>query len=412
MKRKFVILFSSILGLAFISGTAGGVVAFLNNNEEKNSPTKLIIPSQQELQLIPHSGWKSDNATFAAYFYGESGNEWVKMSDEDNNGVYEVVSPGEWEKVIFCRMKPDSEQLSWDNRWNQTVNLTFDGVNTCFDIQDPWDEKKENEGNATGTWRSLITTDTLVENLKPYESSRVWLTLSSEVSSWWMSSNERTYVRYWDKDGSSYYTKISEITSGERQYYYTNISTSSVGYQIVRCHKDYKCIYNYTENIEIDENYIAGKIVKIISEKSEGETGNNKYEYMVPETVTVEMSLLALEGIVSCSTGRLNGVGAYNTMKSTFFDIMSEGDYETFLNSEILDYEGNDIFEGYNEDMVQETTYLVRDKIQFIEGYQSGSKTAINLIKQDQYLYILIPIISLILILGFTYFLKKRKFNR
>lgn len=411
MKRKFTILFSSLLAVALIGGSACGVIAFTNNSEENTSPTKQIIPTKQELQLIPHSAWKSDNASFAAYFYGENGNEWALMSDEDNNGVYEVTSNSEWENVIFCRMNPEGE-LNWDNKWNQTVNLTFDGFNTCFDIQDPWDENNANEGKATGTWRSLITNDTLVENLKPYERTRVWFTLSKEVSDWWMSDNERTYVRYWDKDGNSFYTKISQITSGERVYYLADISDQATGYQIVRCHKNYKYIYNYTENVEINDQYSAGKIVKILSEKSEGETGNNKHEYMVPETVTVEMALFALEGIVSCSGNQLNGTGAYIAMKETFFDNMGEGDYETFLATEILDYAEEEVFIDYDESMTQETTYLVSNKIGYIEEVLIRDKTAIAIIDQNSYLYILIPLASLILMFGFAYFLRKRKMQR
>ena len=46
----------------------------------------------EKLYLTPNANWKTDNARFAAYFFG-NGETWVSMTDSDKDGVYEVDVP-------------------------------------------------------------------------------------------------------------------------------------------------------------------------------------------------------------------------------------------------------------------------------------------------------------------------------
>ncbi len=69
---------------------------------------------------------KSDNARFAAYFYG-NGTAWYDMEYVYGESlVLKVTLPSSvsYSSVIFCRMDGSNSTNSWDYRWNQTGNIT------------------------------------------------------------------------------------------------------------------------------------------------------------------------------------------------------------------------------------------------------------------------------------------------
>ena len=99
--------------------------------------------------------WDPSSARFAAYFFNDSTgkNAWVSMSDTDGDGIYEVTAPsGTWQKLIFCRMNKNAPANNWDNKWNQTGNLTYDGTKNLFTVSQ-WD-------NQTSGWSKLSWTVT------------------------------------------------------------------------------------------------------------------------------------------------------------------------------------------------------------------------------------------------------------
>ena len=115
-------------------------------------------PKQEEpevtanmLYLKPNANWKKDNARFAAYFFGASvGEKWVSMVDSDSDGIYEVNIPEGYDygcSVIFCRMNPNTTANNWNNKWNQTADLTApkDGKNLYTVKENTWDK-------GGGTW--------------------------------------------------------------------------------------------------------------------------------------------------------------------------------------------------------------------------------------------------------------------
>jgi plastocyanin len=108
--------------------------------------TANAVSAGETIYLKPNSNWVSDNAWFAAYFFGSSGEKWITLSDSDNDGYYEGTVPtGTYGTVIFCRMNPSSKTCSWDYCWNQTLDLVY-GTNNCYTIADgAW-----SKGN--GTW--------------------------------------------------------------------------------------------------------------------------------------------------------------------------------------------------------------------------------------------------------------------
>ena len=104
-----------------------------------------LSDAKKILYLLPTAEWDKDNARFAAYFF-DSGTTWKSMTKFATNKYY-VVKPGNHPKVIFCRMNGATSANDWNNKWNQTVDLTVptNGNNTCT-ISNFWANK------ASGTW--------------------------------------------------------------------------------------------------------------------------------------------------------------------------------------------------------------------------------------------------------------------
>ena len=105
------------------------------------------------LFLKPNTNWTQSNARFAAYFFG-TGNTWASMEnvkEDTGNTVYKVTVPsGSWTNVIFCRMNPSATANNWDNKWNQTGDLTYDGTKNCFlKSTSGWDSHSNDKWETT-----------------------------------------------------------------------------------------------------------------------------------------------------------------------------------------------------------------------------------------------------------------------
>ncbi len=102
--------------------------------------------------LTVDPSWKSDGARFAAYFFG-NGTTWKSMTAvEGQDNMYTCSIPSGYPNVIFCRMNGGSSANDWNNKWNQTVDLTLaDGH--MFTITNPWDSS--NDDKATGSWATF-----------------------------------------------------------------------------------------------------------------------------------------------------------------------------------------------------------------------------------------------------------------
>lgn len=132
----------------------------LKTNEIKVSKDgKVLSPEQPEqpeqpsegqitLYLKPNSNWVQSDAWFAVYYWNGSTNGWTKMTDSDNDGIYEATIDlaACTNGVIFCRMNPASQALDWNNKWDQTSDLKYSAPNNLFTVAaDAWN-------NANGTW--------------------------------------------------------------------------------------------------------------------------------------------------------------------------------------------------------------------------------------------------------------------
>ena len=92
--------------------------------------------------LKPNANWQADSARFAIYYYNDYGNAWTGMSDADGDGYYEGTVPAGYTNIIFCRMNPATTENNWDNKWNQTADLTLptDGTNCYTVAEGAWDK--------------------------------------------------------------------------------------------------------------------------------------------------------------------------------------------------------------------------------------------------------------------------------
>ena len=95
----------------------------------------------QTLYLKPNANWLQADARFAIYYWDANGSAWTDMADTDGDGYYEGSIPTGISNIIFCRMNPGVTANSWDNKWNQTGDLTVptDGTN-CYTVPEgSWD---------------------------------------------------------------------------------------------------------------------------------------------------------------------------------------------------------------------------------------------------------------------------------
>ena len=99
------------------------------------------------LYLVPSKNWNESGARFAAYFFG-NGEAWASMTKvQGETNLYQVSVPaGSWTNVIFCRMNPAAATNNWNNKWNQTSDLVYNGTSNCYTVaENTWDK-------GGGTW--------------------------------------------------------------------------------------------------------------------------------------------------------------------------------------------------------------------------------------------------------------------
>lgn len=104
--------------------------------------------SPEYIYLKPNGNWMQANARFAVYTWSNTDTtKWVDMTDSNGDGIYEVSKSELFGNIIFCRMNPDAQDNNWNNKWNQTVDLTLpaDGTNMYTVANGAWDY-------GAGTW--------------------------------------------------------------------------------------------------------------------------------------------------------------------------------------------------------------------------------------------------------------------
>ena len=116
----------------------------------------LTQPNTTHLFLTPNNNWKTDGARFAAYFFN-NGETWSSLSYNDKESVYYCKKISGYPSVIFCRMNPSAAANNWDNKWNQSSDLTIptNGTNHYTVKASTWDKGGGTWSTVNGEWTTL-----------------------------------------------------------------------------------------------------------------------------------------------------------------------------------------------------------------------------------------------------------------
>lgn len=106
------------------------------------------VSETSRLYLVPNAKWKIDNARFAINYFGTSINGWLDLTKDPLNENRYYVDTSEINDenlesitIIFCRMNPNTTENNWDNKWNQTSDLTILTGQNCYTVkEDTWDK--------------------------------------------------------------------------------------------------------------------------------------------------------------------------------------------------------------------------------------------------------------------------------
>lgn len=97
--------------------------------------------SPKTVYLAVNDNWKTDNARFALYTKNGVTNveTWVDFQAVENEyDIYSASVPVGTTLIIPCRMNPASTENNWDNKWNQTQDITTINDNDLYTISG-WD---------------------------------------------------------------------------------------------------------------------------------------------------------------------------------------------------------------------------------------------------------------------------------
>ncbi len=115
----------------------------------EGSIEEYVAPAVKQMIYLDATFWDPSSARFAAYFWDPIAAVWVDMTDANNDGIYECEVPEGATKVIFCRMNKTAMDNNWDNKWNQTDNLTVTGHIGMKYVVNQWDSANDSQ------WQSL-----------------------------------------------------------------------------------------------------------------------------------------------------------------------------------------------------------------------------------------------------------------
>ena len=93
----------------------------------------------------PGTNWSQASARFAIYMWGAGGNAWADLTSDTKTGIYKYTAydSSTYPNFHFVRMDPGTTENNWDNKWNETGDLSvsqFKGVESCFkQPDDKWD---------------------------------------------------------------------------------------------------------------------------------------------------------------------------------------------------------------------------------------------------------------------------------
>lgn len=118
---------------------------------ETSATATITIAADNTVYLKPNSNWLQANARFAVYYWDASNTGWADMTRvSECEEVYMAQIPANYTNIIFCRMNPTPKENNWDNKWNQTVDLSVEN-GKVYTIKNHREDNKYN-----GTWDTYV----------------------------------------------------------------------------------------------------------------------------------------------------------------------------------------------------------------------------------------------------------------
>ena len=189
--------------------------------------------------LKPSGDWNKDNARFAIYCWDDAAGEaWYDMQVTPNNPIiYSVTIPTgkDFTGFKFVRMNPATTENNWDNKWNETGNLTYDAAKTQYNVSG-WDNGSWGEyttpekctltlvGDNTTLFGTAWSTDKTENDMTYSQSSKKWTKVYTLDLTGNLTGNYKVaYNHAWDYswsngDGDEGNTKLNLAISGEGKY--------------------------------------------------------------------------------------------------------------------------------------------------------------------------------------------------
>lgn len=120
-------------------------IVFSGSCSTTSDPATITIAANNTVYLRPTDLWNADNARFAVYYWDASNTGWADMTRvSECEEVYMAQIPANYTNIIFCRMQPSTDN-NWNNKWNQTVNLSVEDGNV-------YTITGGSKDNYTGSW--------------------------------------------------------------------------------------------------------------------------------------------------------------------------------------------------------------------------------------------------------------------
>ena len=92
-----------------------------------------------DIWLQPSEKWLGNTNRYSVHYFDSAANPaedagWVSMV-LDGEGIYKATIPAKYRQVIFCAMNKNTSANDWDNKWNQTGDVSLSSmlnVRSCF----------------------------------------------------------------------------------------------------------------------------------------------------------------------------------------------------------------------------------------------------------------------------------------
>lgn len=116
-----------------ISGTVGSTGVAVVYNADDTAFNYITAPT---LYLRPSPAWIQSGGRYAMYFFNSStgDTQWVSMTSVGDNYYSGSVPAGNWTNVIFCRMDGSNGTNDWDNKKDQTGDLSPDTGTNLYNV--------------------------------------------------------------------------------------------------------------------------------------------------------------------------------------------------------------------------------------------------------------------------------------